>query len=83
MFEPIKYVNSVDLSKALSHFNGKIDRFFYKDDDFAYQREYRLCIFDKMPKDHYFYVSQFNSDEAFGIESKYLKNARFYFGESK
>lgn len=76
-FEPIKYVVENDIKKATAHFEGKIERFFYKDDDLKYQREYRLCIYDEMPDNHVFNVEPFFENEAVWFSSTFIKYARF------
>lgn len=77
-FEPIAYVDESDLSKAIAHFEGKIERFFFKDKDLSYQKEYRLCIYDDMPANHVFEVSPFSEKEAKYFESSFLKVARVF-----
>lgn len=78
LFKPINYVEENNLDRATSHFKSYIDRFFFKDKDLAYQREYRLCIYEKMPDDHCFRVNPFNKNEARYFNSSFLKNAFFY-----
>lgn len=78
LFEPINYVVGDDLEKATAHFEGHINRFFFKDKDLEYQREYRLCIYEKMPSDHCFFVSPFREDEAVIFKSSFLKNVRLF-----
>ena len=76
--EPIAYADESDLSKAIAHFEGKIERFYFKDKDLSYQREYRLCIYDDMPANHVFEVSSFSEKEAKFFESSFLKVARIF-----
>ncbi len=77
-FKAVNYVKSDDLSKANAHFYGDISRFYYKDEDFAYQREYRLCLFEEMPKDHFFNVEPFNNNEVLICKSEGVCDLRFF-----
>lgn len=82
-FEPVKYVESDSFGKANAHIIGSSDRFFYKDKDMAYQMEYRLVIFDKMPSDNRFHFTPFTCDgtaksEAIIVRSDSLKTIRLF-----
>lgn len=73
-FNDIKYVEPQDESKAYSYFNSTIERFFYKDIDLSYQREFRLCIFEDLPSNHIFRVDKFEPNEALLLETKTLQS---------
>lgn len=78
---PIKYRESNDLEKATAFFSRKTDRFFFKDKDLAYQREYRLIIQMELPEDHFIVISSFNSIEkkkATVFDTDELKNLRLW-----
>ena len=49
----ITYCASNYIDKAQAFAKGDIDRFFFKDEDYAYQREYRLIFDRNIPEDHY------------------------------
>ena len=82
-FRKIQYVASNYLKKAESYFNPTIDRYFYKDDDLKYQREYRLILACEMPEDHYIKIKPFCTEhgrakEACYFDSSILRNMRLY-----
>lgn len=63
LFSDIKYVDEFNKDKALAFLNFTNDRFFFKDIDLSYQREFRLCIFSKMTDNHIFKTEPFTTDE--------------------
>lgn len=76
-FSQIKYVNPSDEEKALAYFQSKPERFFYKDEDLSYQREFRICIHTAMPHNHIFKVAPLKKNEAIKCRSKDLEGIRF------
>lgn len=73
LFNKINYVKSYDKNKATSFFRSDFSRFFFKDEDLKYQREFRVCIFEKMPENHIFKVSPFLEENFKICDSNILK----------
>lgn len=57
----IKYTESNDFEKARAHFQGDIQRVFYKDKFFEYQREVRVLFIMEMPTDHIVELNSFDT----------------------
>lgn len=71
-FKCVNYCASNYCDKIRSFITPTIDRFFYKDEDLSYQREYRLILNTKIPEDHYIDLGVFG-DKARIIESSEIE----------
>lgn len=49
----VNYCESNSKAKAEAYAYGSLERFFFKDNDLSYQREYRLVLNIDMPNDHF------------------------------
>lgn len=56
---------------------GIKERFFYKDSDLSYQREFRLVVDCEIPDDHYIRIGKVSS--ATILNSEKLKTIKFTF----
>ena len=77
MFDSVKYCinNSLDRMQAFNE--GIKERFFYKDSDLSYQREFRLVVDCEIPDDHYIRIGKVSS--ATILNSEKLKTIKFTF----
>ncbi len=62
ILKKITYCESNYIDKAKAFFNGTSERFFYKDNDLSFQREYRLIFDMPLPADHYINIEPLNTD---------------------
>lgn len=69
----VTYCVSNYKEKAEAFANGSMDRFFFKDEDFAYQKEYRLVLSRKIPDDHFIRIASLK-DNAIVVKSEQLSN---------
>ena len=69
----VTYCVSNFKEKAEAFANGYTDRFFFKDEDFAYQREYRLVLSREIPDDHFIKISSLKG-KATVVKSEQLSN---------
>lgn len=72
VFKNINYCSSNFCNKITSYITPSIDRFFYKDKDLSYQREYRLIFNTTVSEDHYIDLGPFG-DKAKIIKSTELQ----------
>ena len=77
MFDSVKYCvnNSLDRMQAFN--KGIKERFFYKDNDLSYQREFRLVVDREIPDDHYIKIGKVSN--ATILNSEKLKTIKFTF----
>ncbi len=73
ILKKITYCASNYIEKAQAFANGCIDRFFFKDEDYAYQREYRLILSKNIPDDHYIRIGSLK-EHARTVNSSILSN---------
>ena len=75
VFDRIEYCpqNSIDRIQAFN--TGAKERFLYKNEDLAYQREYRFALACEMPKDHFIKIGKL--DEVAILETSVLSNLGF------
>lgn len=72
-FKKVNYCALNQKGRILSFAEPSVERFFYKDEDLSYQREFRLIIGTEMPSDHFIRIGSFG-EKAKIIESKNLKD---------
>lgn len=75
-FEGVKYCVPNCYDKAKSFFQPSVDRFLYKNEEFSYQREYRLVLDMTLPEDHYIDLGSFG-ENAEVIKSEKIKDKIF------
>ena len=73
ILKKVTYCVSNFKEKAEAFANGSTDRFFFKDEDFAYQREYRLVLSREIPDDHFIKISSLKG-KATVVKSEQLSN---------
>jgi len=73
ILKKVTYCVSNYTEKAEAFANGSIDRFFFKDEDFSYQREYRLILSKEIPDDHFIRLTSLKS-KAKIVKSDQLNN---------
>ena len=75
VFDGIDYCpqNRIDRIQAFN--TGSKERFLYKNEDLAYQREYRLALACEMPEDHFIKIGKL--EEATILETSVLSNMKF------
>ena len=78
LFDQVIYCpqNRIDRMEAFNR--GKPERYLYKNDDLAYQREYRFVPCIEMPEDHFIRVGQLETARVF--MSSQLKDFIFCLG---
>ncbi len=75
IFGNVEYCKQNRLERINAFEIGSLDRFLFKDEDLAYQREYRLAIMQEIPEDHFIRVGKIEGTHI--IESKELPNICF------
>lgn len=75
IFDSVQYccINRLDRIYAFANCNER--RFLYKNEDFSYQREYRLAVNKEMPNDHYLRIGKIKN--AYILPSESLHNIAF------
>lgn len=75
VFDAIDYCpqNRIDRIQAFN--NGSKERFLYKNEDLAYQREYRFALACEMPEDHFIRIGKL--DKVAILETSALSNIKF------
>lgn len=75
IFDRIDYCSQSRIDRLQAFGGGTKERFLYKNEDLAYQREYRLAMALEMPLDHFIRIGKL--DNAKVLEAKELKNMAF------
>lgn len=75
LFDPVSYVPHNSLNKIQSYQQGLKERFLYKDEDLAYQREYRFALAAEMPEDHFINIGKLEGAKTFDVGE--LRTMRF------
>lgn len=75
IFDPVIYGPSNSLDKMKAYQVASKERFLHKDNDLAYQREYRLAVAIEIPDDHFIRIGKLK--DATIIDSAALKTMRF------
>ena len=65
LFEKVIYCPQNRLDRMEAFNQGKPERYLYKNDDLAYQREYRLVSWIEMPEDHFIEIGKLESAKIF------------------
>lgn len=74
-FRKIEYCHQQTKERVEAFVNSSVNRFFYKDEDLAYQNEYRLIFGMSMPEDHKIRLGKFHNNVA-KIKCEDLSNFR-------
>lgn len=73
-FNKVNY-NSNSKEHVNCFFDQSVNRFFYKESKFSYQREYRILFDMKLPHDHFIKIDKIANSKIFKSED--LKNLIF------
>lgn len=78
IFDKVVYCPQNTFQRIEAFNNGDKQRYLYKNECFAYQREYRLAIAIEMPKDHFIRLGKLMNAKAF--LSSEISNFKFSIG---
>jgi hypothetical protein len=75
IFDKVVYCSQNTIQRMDAFNRGDKERFLYKNEIFAYQREYRLAVAIEFPDDHFIRIGKLNSANVF--KSEEICNFRF------
>lgn len=75
IFEAIEYCSQNRIDRIQAFNRCSKERFLYKNNDLAYQREYRLAVACDMPQDHFIRIGKLDNTTI--LETKSLRNMMF------